>query len=437
MTVQSMSATSASPGPALKRLSALREPIRIALIGMGAMGKGLLYQCRITPGMQCVAMADIAPQRAIQCAEMFHLPYKLARTAGEVSDAIRAGCTAICEDGDLVAGCVNASLLVESSSAVAAGGQYAVTALEAGKHVVMMNSEADLIFGPYLMQLAHQRGLVYSSCGGDQHGVIRRLVDQIRLWGFDLVMAGNIKGFLDRYSNPTKIIPEADARNLDYKMATAYTDGTKLCIEMSLVANALGLRTRRPGMSGPPAKHVNEVLRLFDFESLWAEREPCVDYILGAEPGGGVFAVGACEDPYQRSMMAYYKMGPGPFYLFYRPYHLCHVEAMECIADAQLDGRSLLEPAWGFRTNVFAYAKRDLKVGETIDGIGGYACYGQIENCENGRHPGLPICLAENLVLRRDLPRDSAILLSDVEAPLDRADFELYGRALAAALRAS
>jgi predicted homoserine dehydrogenase-like protein len=417
--------------PTLRKLSARPEPIRIGLIGMGAMGKGLLHQCRVTPGLECVAMADLKPERAIACAEMEDLPYKVARTAAQVDDAIRGGFTAICEDGELVAGCARAEVLVEASSAIGLAGGYAATALQTGKHAVMMNAEADLIFGPYLMGLAHRQGLVYTSCDGDQHGVIRHLVNDLELWGFDLVMAGNIKGFLDRYSNPTKIIPEADKRNLDYKMATAYTDGTKLNIEMALVANALNLRTRAPGMTGPRAGDVGEVLRLFDFAAIRAEGGACVDYILGAEPGGGVYAVGFCEHAYQRSMMEYYKMGPGPFYLFYRPYHLCHVEAMDCIVQAVVDGCSLLEPVYGFQTNVFAYAKRDLKAGETLDGIGGYACYGLIDNCHGG-HPGLPICLAEDVVLRHDAARDAPILLSGVEAPAARPDFDMYRRALSA-----
>jgi predicted homoserine dehydrogenase-like protein len=376
-------------------------------------------------------MADLMPERAIACAQMEGLPYKIASTAGEVEDAIRGGFTAICEDAKVVAGCSQAAVLVEASSAIGLAGTYAATALQTGKHVVMMNAEADLIFGPYLMDLAHRHGLVYTSCDGDQHGVILHLVNNLELWGFDLIMAGNIKGFLDRYSDPTKIIPEADKRNLDYKMATAYTDGTKLNIEMALVANALDLRTCSPGMTGPAAEDVGDVFRLFDFTSIRAKSGACVDYILGAKPGGGVYAVGFCEHAYQRSMMEYYKMGPGPFYLFYRPYHLCHVEAMDCIVQAVMDGCSLVEPVYGFRTNVFAYAKRDLKVGEKLDGIGGYACYGLIDNCD-GDHPGLPICLAEDIVLRRDIARDSPILSSDAELPLSRSDFDLYRRAVCA-----
>jgi predicted homoserine dehydrogenase-like protein len=138
-------------------------------------------------------------------------------------------------------------------------------------------------------------------------------------------MAGNIKGFLDRYSNPTAIVPEADKRGLGYRMATAYTDGTKLNVEMALLANGLGLSASRPGMTGPPARHVQDALRLFDLAATHERGEAVVDYVLGAQPGGGVFVVGFCDDPYQRRMMEYYKMGPGPFFLFSRPYHLCHV----------------------------------------------------------------------------------------------------------------
>ncbi len=407
------------------------QPIQVGLIGMGSMGRGLLHQCRTTPGFRCVAVADLTVEKAAACAESMGMPWRLVRDAADMQDAIGKQQLAVCCDGMLVAGSSDVQVLIESSSAIADAGRFCLEALATGKSLVMMNAEADLIFGPHLMRLAHSRGLVYTSCDGDQHGVIKHLVDDLGQWGFQLVMAGNIKGFLDRYSNPTKIVPEADKRRLDYKMATAYTDGTKLSIEMALVANALGLRTPAPGMSGPRACSVNDVFKLFDFCSIWEGRQPCVDYIVGAEPGGGVYAIGYCEDAYQQQMLAYYKMGPGPFYLFYRPYHLCHIEALECVADAVLDGRSLLEPAYGFRTNVYAYAKRDLREGEMLDGIGGYACYGLIENCGPKGHPGLPICLADDLPLRRDIRKDQPILLADVEVPSDRIDFELYHRARA------
>jgi predicted homoserine dehydrogenase-like protein len=321
--------------------------------------------------------------------------------------------------------------LIESTSAIEAAGRFAVTAIEHGKHLILMNAEIDLIFGPYLMDLARRNGVVCASCDGDQHGVIKRVLDEMILWGFEPVMAGNIKGFLDRYANPVSIVPEADKRNLDYRMCTAYTDGTKLNIEMALVANACGYETDVPGMHGPRAKHVDDVPGLFDFDRLRSRGTPVVDYILGAHPGGGIYVVGHCDHPYQMEMMQYYKMGDGPYYVFYRPYHLCHVEALRGVAEAVLDGVSLLEPACGFRTNVFARAKKHLRAGEHLDGLGGHACYGIIENCLlDGSSDGLPICLAEDVTLKRDIRKDERITLADVVVPEGRYDFALYDKAI-------
>jgi predicted homoserine dehydrogenase-like protein len=275
----------------------------------------------------------------------------------------------------------------------------------------MMNSEADLAFGPYLMGLAEKNQLIYTSCDGDQHGVLARLIDEITLWGFDLIVAGNIKGFLDPSANPTTIIPEADQRNLDYKMATAYTDGTKLAIEMALLANGYNLRTSHFGMKGPKAKHVQEALHLFDLDQIWKSQQPVVDYLLGAEPGGGVFVIGRSDNAYQQAMMRYYKMGNGPYYLFYRPYHLCHIESMKCIFEAVRDRRPLLSPKFGECTNVYTVAKRDLKQGEILDGIGGYCSYGVLGNKEEAL---LPIWLSEGLQLKRDIAVGEKIYREDI-----------------------
>lgn len=395
------------------------------------MGKGLFYQCHITPGIECVVMADIKIERTMACAEWMRRDYRVVNNIDAMNQTIREEKIAICEDGDLAARCELVDVLIEASNSIGEAAQFSITALEHQKHLVLMNAEIDLIFGPYFLKLARENGVVYTSCDGDQHGVIKHLVDDLELWGFNLVMAGNIKGFLDRYSNPTKIVPEADMRHLDYKMATAYTDGTKLCTEMALVANALGLSTLVPGMHGPRVNHVKDVFNFFDLNVLWRRQQPVVDYILGAEPGGGVFAIGYCDDEYQQSMLFYYKMGQGPFYLFYRPYHLCHIEAIACVADAFLNRRSLLQPIHGFRTNVYAYAKRDLRKGEKLDGIGGYTCYGLIEDCpQNEDRQGLPSCLAEDVTLKRDIFKDEKILMSDIHDVHDRFDFTLYAKAV-------
>ena len=415
------------------RLRSLERPIRVAVVGAGAMGRGLFHQCCLTPGIECVGLADIELSRAQESVAMMDRRARVVSTPVAALDAANRGEVAVCTDGEVLARCEAVDVFVESSSAIGPAARFALAALESRKHLVLMNSDIDLVFGPYLAKLARDNGVVYTSCDGDQHGVLKHLVDELTLWGFDLVMAGNIKGFLDRRANPTSIVPEADKRNLDYRMCTAYTDGTKLSIEMSLLANALDLATPVPGMQGPRAAHVQEVMGLLDVPSLWEKHGPFVDYVLGAEPGGGVFAVGHGDHPYQRDMMAYYKMGPGPFYLFYRPYHLCHVEAMASMAEAALDGRSLLEPAAGFRTNVFAYAKRDLEAGEILDGIGGYCCYGMIDNCgPGGAHPGLPIALAEGAVLQRRVPRDAPVAFADVALDPESFELRLFGAALEA-----
>jgi predicted homoserine dehydrogenase-like protein len=420
----------------LERLRALDVPIRVGIIGVGSMGRGLVRQISLTPGIECVALADLNVAQAIERLRAIGHPCREASSPADAVRALREGELPVFADGLQICELPEIDVVIEATSAVLEGGRHALAAIEHQKHLVLMNSEVDLIFGPALVRAAESRGVICTSCDGDQHGVIKRLLDEITLWGFEPVLAGNIKGFLDRSANPTTIVPEADKRKLDYRMCTSYTDGTKLCIEMALVANAFGLRTVVPGMLGPRASSVTEALDLFDLASIREDGGAVVDYVLGAEPGGGVFVVGASDDPYQRDMLEYYKMGSGPFYLFYRPYHLCHIEAMQSIAEAALERRPLLQPTRGFRTNVTAYAKTDLRAGDSLDGIGGYACYGLIENATgDGATDGLPICLAEDVALARDVAQGERILFDDIaELPGDRDDFKLYEGALQASL---
>jgi predicted homoserine dehydrogenase-like protein len=200
---------------------------------------------------------------------------------------------------------------------------------------------------------------------------------------------------------------------------------------MAIIANAFGMKTPTPGMFGPRVDNVTEIFEHYDFEKLWADKVPFVDYILGSEPGGGVFAVGYHDHPYQRSMMEYYKMGKGPFYLFYRPYHLCHVEAMASIVEPFLDRKPLLQPRHGFVTDVYTYAKIDLKQGDILDGLGGYTCYGLIENCDGpGNKNRLPILLADNVKLKRDIKKDETINFNDIEFDGDDYSFKVAAMSL-------
>src|SRR5262245_25458978 len=246
------------------RLQRLKKPIGLAVVGMGAMGQGLFYQSQVTPGMRCLGVADVRIERAIQAVAALGKPYTVTPNLVAVHEAITRGQVAVCEDGELLARAETVDVFLESTNAIIPAARMAQTALEHGKHLVLMNAEIDLIFGPYLLKRAREQGVIYTSCDGDQHGVIKRLIDDLVLWGFEPVLAGNVKGFLDRSANPTTIVPEADKRRLDYKMCTAFTDGTKLNIEMALLANALGMRADVPGMHGPRACHVRQAADVFD-----------------------------------------------------------------------------------------------------------------------------------------------------------------------------
>jgi predicted homoserine dehydrogenase-like protein len=408
------------------------QEIQLGIIGSGSMGKGVLYQSHITSGVRCAAICDLKIERCIQALREFGLAFEIADSQNALEEAVRRKNIAVCESGRWIAECEALDAVLEASSAIGSAAEHSIMALEYRKHLILMNSEIDLMFGPLLHHTAGKQGVVCTSCDGDQYGVLKHLIDDIKLWGFELVMAGNIKGYLDRYATPTSIIPEADQRALDYRMCTSYTDGTKLNIEMAIVANACDLTVDQPGMSGPRLSDVQQVLQCFDFVKLRENPKPVVDYILGAEPGGGVFVVGYCGNPYQQGMLSYYKMGAGPFYLFYRPYHLCHIEAMAAVVKAVRQKKSFLGPSAGMRTNVFAYAKRHLKAGATLDGIGGYECYGMIENLESDSLlPGVPIALAEGVTLNRAVARDERISMSDIVYDPDRLDFALYAQALA------
>jgi len=413
----------------LTRLKNIPSAIKVAIVGTGSTGKGMFYQTHITPGIECVAIADIKIQKTVDCAEFMQRDYKIVETVADLDEAIRQNRLALCENGELICRSEMIEILIESSSSIVKGGDFARASLETGKSVVMMNAEADLIFGPYLMRLAEEKGLVYTSCDGDQHTCLRRMIDDIQMFGFELVMAGNIKGFLNRYEDPTTIIPEADKRDLDYQMCASYTDGSKLCIEMALVANAFGLSTAIPGMYGPKCGHVMDALELYDLEALWEDRKPVVDYVLGAEPKGGVFVIGYTESEYQQFMLDWFpvELGHGPFRMFYRPYHLIHFESLRTVAEAVLDGTSLLKPKYGFMTNVYAYAKKSLSKGTELDGIGGYTFYGLIENgADNQIKPGLPVCMAENVTLKRDIPKDEKIYMEDMEELPDQEQYGMF-----------
>ena len=306
-------------------------------------------------------------------------------------------------------------VLVECTNCIGPAADYCLAAFENKTHVVLMNAEVDLALGPLLNQKAQEAGVTITSDAGDQHGVLASLIQEAALMGFDIVQAGNIKGFLDRSATPASIKPEADKRKLSATQCCAYTDGTKLHIEMAVLANALGYLPPEGGMTGPRAQHVQEALNLFDFSNYG--NTPRIDYILGAEPGGGVYLIvrPKKELPAEQAFyLNYYKLGSGPEYLLYRPYHLCHLETPKAIL-AAVSGHPLLAQTRQ-TCDVYAYAKTDLPEGASIrHAIGSAECYGLVEPLNPDR---IPISLLEDTsVLKQAVPKDQPLTSSDLDLP--------------------
>lgn len=387
------------------------------LLGAGSVGQGVFHQSLLTPNVDCKVICDVNINKALALTDPKRRA-KIVSSEGEIADALNRNEIAVCQDAELAAIAPHVEVFFDASTAIDSAPSTIESAMISGKHVVMMNAEADALFGPWFWHLAQQHNVAYTSSDGDQPAVIARLVEELRFYGLELVMAGNIKGFLDRYTNPVKIRPEADKRGLDHQMCSSYTDGTKLCIEMSIVANALGCSVIKAGMMGPQMTEAIDMFNYFSFSDIWKSgQEPLVDYILGAKPRGGVYVVGYTDDAYQRRMLDWFppEIGPGPFYVLTRPYHLIHLEVMRTIIEVSNTGKSLIAPNFGMRTEVICYAKNDLKEGDILDGPGGFTSYGLIENRVEDSHTGLPIILSKNAKLVRAVDKNNRIGWNDVD----------------------
>ncbi len=241
--------------------------------------------------------------------------------------------------------------------------------------------------------------------------------------GVQPVLCGNIKGFQDHYRNPTT--QEGFARQWGQKprMVTSFADGTKISFEQAVIANGMGMRVGKRGMYGPTVPSgtpIQEAVNWFPLDEL-LEGNGIVDFVIGASPGSGVFVLGTHDHPVQRRYLELFKLGSGPLYCFYAPYHLCHFEVHNSIARAVLFSDPTIAPLGEPFVEVVTTAKADLEAGEVLDGIGGYHAYGQCENADVAAAEDLlPMGLSEGCLLKRDVSRDQVLTYDDVELPHGR-----------------
>jgi predicted homoserine dehydrogenase-like protein len=401
------------------------DPIRVGMVGAGFMGRGIALQIvRYTRGMTLAAIANRTLDRAREAYALAGVDdVVLAESAGELAGAVSAGRPAITSDALALAETEGIDALIEVTGTVELGAQVVLRAIEHGKHVILMNAELDGTVGPILKARADRAGVVYTNADGDQPGVQLNLFRFVRGIGVRPVLCGNIKGLHDPYRNPTTQEGFARRWGQNPHMVTSFADGTKISFEQAIVANAVGMRVARRGMHGYEVEAgtpIEQAAGEFSEDELLAQ-PGIVDYVVGAQPSPGVFVLGTHDDSTQRHYLELYKLGKGPLYCFYTPYHLCHFEVPATVARAVLFGDATIAPEGAPRVDVVAAAKTDVSAGSTIDGLGGYMTYGLAENAEVAAAERLlPIGLAECCRLARDVPRDEVLSYDDVEVPPGR-----------------
>lgn len=410
---------------ALEQRRAQGNPIKVAMVGAGFMGRGIALQIlSAVPGIRLVAIANRHIDQAKRAyAEAGIEDVCVVEKVEQLEDALRRGQYAVTDDAFLLCQAEGIEAVVEVTGAVEFGAQLVMQAIENRKHVIMMNAELDGTVGPILKVYADKAGVIVTNADGDQPGVIMNLYRFVKGIGVTPVLCGNIKGLHDPYRNPTTQQAFALRWKQKPQMVTSFADGSKISFEQAIVANATGMRVAKRGMYGPtvPAgTSIQEAVNWYPLSEL-LEGNGIVDYVVGAVPSPGVFVLGTQGNATQQHYLDCYKLGAGPLYCFYTPYHLCHFEVPFSIARAVLFHDAAIAPLAGPCVDVIATAKIDLRSGQVLDGIGGYMTYGVCENSNTVFEQNLlPIGLAEGCRLRRDVAKDHVLVLDDVELPEGR-----------------
>lgn len=415
---------------ALAAREAEGRPVRVGMIGAGFMGRGLANQIvNSVRGMRLVAISNRHVNRAIDAyayANSVMQPV-VATSQGALEDAIRAGRPAVTEDAMLVARSAHIDVLVDVTGAVEFGAQVVLEAFAHGKHVVLMNAELDATLGPILQIYARRHGVILTACDGDQPVVEINLFRWVKGLGLIPRVMGNIKGLQDPYRTPATQKAFAEKWGQNPSMVTSFADGSKVSFEQAVVANATGMTVARRGMLAyEHRQHVDELTKRYDIDLL-RRLGGIVEYVVGAQPGPGIFCLAEHADPKQRHYLNLYKLGEGPLYSFYTPYHLCHFEAPTSVARAALFGDAAGRPIAAPLVEVCAVAKRDLKADEVLDAYGHYMTYGEaVSSNEMKDRRYLPEGLVEGCRVLRDVPRDAVLTYADVALPPRRLCDRLY-----------
>jgi predicted homoserine dehydrogenase-like protein len=382
----------------LKARAEAGRPVRVALIGAGKFGSMFLAQAPRTPGLHVVGIADLAPARARDA--LARVGWPLERYAAtSIADALKRGSTCISDDAAALIAAPGIEVVIDATGHPPSGLKHALLCCAEGKHIVMVNVEADVLAGPLLARRAAEAGVVYSMAYGDQPALIAEMVDWARAAGFTVVAAGKGTKYLPAYhaSTPDTVwghygltAEQAKLGGMNPQMFNSFLDGTKSAIEMAAVANATGLLPAADGLHFP-ACGVDDLPRLLtpQDEGGLLDHVGQVEVVSSLERDGrpvfrdlrwGVYVTFAAPSDYVRRCFAEYGLLTDPsgrYAAMYKPYHLIGLELGISVASAALRGEAT-GSATGFRGDAVATAKRDLKAGELLDGEGGHTVYGKL-----------------------------------------------------------
>ena len=441
----------------LRERAAAGRPIRIAQVGAGKFGTMFLSQVRLTPGMHLAGLADLMPERAIQRLVGVGWPQEQIE-ARSLAEALRTGRTFVTDDAPGLIANPDIDVVIEATGDPATGIRLALAAIAHGKHIVMVNVEADALAGPLLARRAREAGVVYSLAWGDQPALICEQVDWARTCGFTVVAAGKGTRYLPTYHRSTpdtvwdilvQYLPIQDRSHINPKMFNSFVDGTKSGIEMTAVCNATGLVPQSAGLGFPPATR----FELADVckpkaDGGTLEKRGVTEVVSSLYRDGsdvphhlamGTYVVIESESPYAAQCFKEYHClqdKSGRYAALYRPTHMIGLELGVSVASVALRGEPTGAPVC-FNSDVVAVAKRSAKKGEILDGEGGFAVWGrQVPAAVSLAEGYLPLGLASDAALTRDIAEGEALRWAD--AAIDAsADAVKVRRAMEAAFAAS
>lgn len=404
----------------LRALEAAGTPIVVGLVGAGQMGREIVATVGEMKGMVVGVVIDLDVDRAMAgIAEDRSRPQaERAASLDQAEKLWASGKRIVGTDYHLATGLSAVDVVIDATGSVEMGARVAVSCIDNKKHIVMMSVECDITIGPVLRQMAVNAGVVYTIAAGDEPAAIMELFRFADSVGFEIVAAGKGKNNpLNHYATPDTEREKAIARDMSPRMLAEFVDGSKTAIEMAAVSNASGLVPDLRGMHGATST-VDTLNKVFvpKAEGGVLDAKGVVDFAIGVHPG--VFLVVTTENPRLRDGLVQRDMGNGPYYTLFRPYHLTSIEVPVTAAVAALYGESAGHPLGGLVSECICIAKKDIAVGETLDGIGEWCYRGSIDRAEVAAEEGLlPLGLAKGCRVVRAIAKDSAICYGDVELP--------------------